>query len=120
VTGLPGIFTHAQSNVMADEMAKVGFFPSVPRKQMDGVDLTESQYADFKRISGRFFAMRLEANMDNPGWSDVPPQIKSEMMAKMLTSSRKMASIQLKIENPDLVESVARQKEQDIKDRFAR
>jgi hypothetical protein len=90
--GLSAIYEEkARNDPVEQEMLRLGFYPALPKKTIRGVTLTEQQYDDFSRISGRLVSMRLRALITSPGWPQIPDSIKHETIVKTAEQAREQA-----------------------------
>ena len=61
-------------------------------KKIRGVQLSGQQFDDYSRIAGRYTKARLDAFVNNPGFSKIPTFAKVETIHKIITTSREEAA----------------------------
>jgi hypothetical protein len=90
-----GWFGTYNQKVLADPVDEalysLGIYPGQPTRNIRGVELTDQQYDDFSRISGRMAKMRLDAMVRQPGWSSLPAGIRTEQVNSIVSKSREGA-----------------------------
>ena len=100
VAGLSAIYeTRVNTDPVPKAMLDAGVFPSLPKRQINGVDLTDEQYADYSRIAGRYLKQRLDAIVANPGFGMMPEEIRKNIMETAIKQSRQAAASLIKIQS---------------------
>lgn len=91
-------------------MLDAGYFPSYPSRKIRGVELTDQQYDDFSRISGRMAKMQLDTIVRLPGFSQLPALERLTLMRSTVESSRETARSLLMLQNPALMQQAIQSK----------
>lgn len=74
------------------ELARLQKFPAMPERKLRNVQLTDDQYDDFVRISGRVAKMRLDAFVRSPQWQTWPDHSKRDLITQIIKDSREIAT----------------------------
>lgn len=85
------------------ELLNLGIYPSKLDRQIDGVDLTAKQYDDYQRIAGRLAHYTLDQMVKIPGWADLPPYARTEVMTKAISRARDKARTYMRMAYPDIL-----------------
>lgn len=85
-------------------------YPSLPERRIRGVQLTDQQYDDYSRISGRTAKMRLNAIVNAPGYKQMPDAVKLDMITKSVTASRESAADLVMMQNPEIIDAAMKAK----------
>lgn len=89
---LTEIYTSRLENDPVDRaFLDLGYYPAPPLRRIAGVELTPQQYADYARIGGRFARMRVDAIVGLPGFAELPPGTRHEMLRNAISAARKTA-----------------------------
>lgn len=92
VPELTELYTSRLNNDPANKaFLDLGFYPAPVQRRIGGIDLTPEQHADYARISGRFAKMRVDAIVNSPGFNDLPPESRHELLRGAISGARKMA-----------------------------
>jgi hypothetical protein len=84
-------------------MLDAGYFPAMPLRKIRGVDLTDQQYDDYARISGRLAKMQLNTFVGSPGFGTLPASVRHEQIQKIVTGSRETAAAMIMMRSPDII-----------------
>lgn len=84
-------------------LLNLGYYPTALKRSIRGVQLTDQQFDDYSRMAGRMAKMRLDAIVRTPGFSDTPPAIQAEIVAKTVDSSRETARSVVMMTNPQII-----------------
>lgn len=94
--GQPTDSLSLQSNDPVDvELRQIGYRPSFPSPNIQGVPLTGPQYRDYIRVSGENSRASIENDMSLPGWADYPKEQKLRMVRSDINAARRDAADQL-------------------------
>lgn len=74
-------------------------------RKIRGVELTEPQYDDYARISGRFAKQRLDLITAMPGFAALRPEMRIDLMHKAISQSREAAASLLMMQNPEIIKA---------------
>jgi hypothetical protein len=114
VDGLSAIYeSRVNHDPVNQELNDLGLFPSQPERKIRGAALTDDQYGEFQRISGRLAKTSLDQMIGDPQWGALPEFARKEMMQNTIRSTRQAAEGYMQLSHPDLIEQaiVARQKQ---------
>jgi len=91
--GVTAIYeTRVNRDPVNQAMLQLGIYPAQPIRKIRNVDLTDQQYDDYSRISGRMTKMRLDAIVKSPDWQTWPNHIKHDVISEVIRQSREAAS----------------------------
>lgn len=97
-----------QSSLTSDPVNRAlmdsGYYPGYPAKKIRGVELTDQQYDDYARISGRMAKMMLDQIVALPGFGDFPALQRLGLMRNAVEHSRESARAVVMMQNPDLIQ----------------
>jgi hypothetical protein len=79
------------------------FFPAKIGRKIRGVELTDQQYDDLSRVAGRMAKVRIDAIVSNPGFSNAPAEVRSEILKKAINGSREAARSMIMMQNPSII-----------------
>lgn len=92
------------------EFDRLGHTPNFPMDTIRGVKLTEPQYDDYVRTSGRLAHMRLTDVVSMPGWDALPAPQRLKIMLSIVRKSRDMAATTIMLQSPDLMQKATQAK----------
>lgn len=72
-------------------------------KKIRGVELSEQQYDDYARVSGRMAKLRLNALVSNPGFATMPATMRVELIHNAISTSRESARSMVMMQNPEII-----------------
>lgn len=81
----------------------LGINPSMPDRKIRGVELTEQQYDDYCKISGRMMKERLDQLVGMKQFASTPEAAQVKAITKIIENSRETARSVLMMRNPDLL-----------------
>ena len=84
-------------------MINLGISPAQPERKIRNVDLSDSQYDDFTRISGRMTKMRLDAIVKSPDYQMWPNNIRSTVINEVIRQSREAARGVIMMKYPSII-----------------
>lgn len=91
------------------------YYPSKAQRKIMGVELTDQQYDDYARLSGKFAKTRLDSYVAIPGTNQLPPEIQIKTIKSIIDSSREQAATIVKMNNPDIIRQAYSNKVRPIK-----
>lgn len=94
----------AHHDVIVDELQTLKVFPAKAERKIRGVELTDQQYDDYARISGRFMKMQLEGLIQQPGWSNYPEFVRREIVTKTISGAREAGRTTIMMQNPEIIQ----------------
>jgi hypothetical protein len=86
------------------------YYPAKIERKVRGVDLSDQQYDDLARISGRMARMRVNAMVNSPGFAIMPRELRAEQIRQVITNSREAARSMIMMQNPDIIEQATANK----------
>jgi hypothetical protein len=98
---LPGLLAIYESRLNNDPVnqalatlsqSSLKYFPAAPQRKIRGVALTDQQYDDYVRLSGRMAHQQLELIVRMPGFAGLSDGVRHDMIAKEITKSRELAA----------------------------
>ncbi|HEV2674165.1 MAG TPA: hypothetical protein VGV37_06445 [Aliidongia sp.] len=106
-----GVYSQrVSSDPVNQALTKLNIFPSRPERKIRGVQLTEQQYDDFSRISGRMSKAQLDQFIRQPGFQSIPETAQAETIHSMLNRSREAAADWVMIHNPQIMQDAIKAK----------
>lgn len=87
----PLAVSQVTNDPVTQELMRVQFFPSKVSRQIRGVDLTEKQYDEYAKISGRRAKMTLDTMVSQPGWQAMPAHARKKVVADVFEHARDAA-----------------------------
>lgn len=81
------------------EMERIGYTPKPPMDTIRGVKLTDAQYDDYARTSGRLAHMRLEGLVQMPAWDQIPTAQRLSTVRSVVSKARDMAATQIMLQS---------------------
>ena len=98
----PIYMSSEKNNPIANEMVRLGYFPGMPTRVVNGHRLTPEQYDIYARISGEMATERLQKRIAAPGWSRMQPDDQIDAMKEIFENARAAARTRLKKQWPEL------------------
>lgn len=86
-----------------NELLDLGIYPAPPARKLNGIQLTDQQYDDFSRISGRLLKMQLDISTSQPGFDLLTPYIKAELINTAIDRSRRAATAYIKMQHQEIL-----------------
>lgn len=103
-----------QSTVKNDPVVKwlsaIEAFPAKADRQIRGVELTDQQYDDYARISGRLMKSRLDAIVNQPGIQQAPLFVQREVAKNAIEESREAARSMIMMQYPIIMQTAVNDK----------
>ena len=96
-------------------LLELKIWPSKPKRQIRGVDLTPEQYDVYQQYSGRQFHMMVTNMVNIPGWSQMPAFVRVEMITNAQRSANEMAQTATLAKYPDILQQSLKAKQDQIK-----
>lgn len=94
----------------------LGISPAQPERKIRNVDLTEQQYDDFARLSGRMTKQRLDVIVRSPDFRTWPNHIKATVITEVVRQSREAARGLMMMKNPQIVKDATAAKLEKFRD----
>lgn len=91
VWGEPGSFGPQAGDPVDQQFKTLGYTPGYPPETIRGVKLTDGEYDDYVRLSGRLAHMRLESLVEDLDWNARPGGQRLELMKHQIDVARKFA-----------------------------
>ena len=86
------------------------YYPAKIERKVRGIDLSDQQYDDLARISGRMARMRVNAMVNSPGFAIMPRELRAEQIRQVITNSREAARSMIMMQNPEIIEQATANK----------
>lgn len=77
------------------ELLKLGMAPARVERKIRNVQLTDQEYDDFQRISGRLTKQALDRVVNSPQWQTWPPHVKRDFVQQTFKAQRDTAANQV-------------------------
>jgi hypothetical protein len=84
-------------------MLNLGIFPAAVGRKIRNVELTPEQYDDWARIAGRLAKLRMNAIVQSPSFSHMPPYLQHDLIAEQLRQSREVARNMMFMKYPSIL-----------------
>jgi hypothetical protein len=109
--GLTAIYQQKLANdPTLQAMRRLGLFPAYAEPQIRGVPLTDGQYDDFVRLSGRMMKPRLDAVIAEPRFATLSPATQRDLVAATIKSAREAARTLVMMQNPMIITEATKAK----------
>jgi hypothetical protein len=90
--GLTAIWMkHINTDPVRRAMLDLGVAPAPVPRSIRNVDLTDGEYTDFARLSGRMAKLRLDAIVESADWRAWPNHVRHDVVAEVIKQSREAA-----------------------------
>lgn len=80
-----------------------GFRPAPPQPRIGGVALPPRMYDEYQATAGALTRASLESMVTAPGWGQIPPGIREQVMHSMVESARRTAGSMMQAKHPELI-----------------
>lgn len=97
-------------------LQRLEIFPAKLQRKVHGVELTEQQYDDLQRISGRLSKMTLDGVVAQPGFGQLPVYSQIEIVKSTMANTRDSAQTLFLMRNPDVLKAAQELKVKKIVD----
>lgn len=94
--------TTLKNDPVAIAMQRVKYFPSMPDRKINGVELTDKQYDYLSAVKGSRARMRMAALVQNPSMQNAPVEIQKKLMSKAFEASGDEARKATMLKYPDI------------------
>lgn len=116
VLGIPGASAIWAQEVSKDPvniaMAELGIGLAPSPKKIRNVELTDEQYDDFSRISGRAAKMRLDTIVNSAQWQNWPDHVREQVIREAVKQARESARGLMMMKYPQIMrDAVAAKRE---------
>lgn len=111
VWGQP-VLNHAYAGVYFDrlnqdptnvELQRLHIFPEKADRKIVGVELNDAQYDDYARTSGRMAKMFVDNFVRQPGYQQIPDEMKAAEIHKQIENGHSIAQERIKMQYPQIV-----------------
>jgi hypothetical protein len=97
------IYTSTEKdNPVARAMMEADFYPKMPRREVNGHDLTPEQFSKFAEMMGKRAVEELTPIVTRPSWKNLDQDNKERRIRKAYDDAREYARRQMKREYPEL------------------
>lgn len=104
VDGLSAIYeTKANNDPVYKALDDARMYPSLPERKIRGQKLSDEEYDDYVRISGKMMKIRMGAIVKQPGFAALPVETRHDMLAEAEKSSREIARSVIMMHNPQII-----------------
>lgn len=108
-----GVYAEKTSNDPVYKAFKdAGYFPAPIRKDINGYTLSEEQYFELTTKAGVLSKQLLDHTVATPGFNNLPPTVKHDMLELNIKTGRASATAELKIKYKDIPEMSVKMKKQ--------
>lgn len=90
---------------LIEEMVRLETVPSMPRRAINGVDLTPEQYSEFVALAGRPAKQALDQIVSSQSWDLMPDFAKSELIEEVVRDFRGSARELMLARHPELLDA---------------
>lgn len=73
-------------------LQRLGYYPALPQRSLKGIALSDQQYDDYVRISGRLSHYRLLPIVQTPWFNRAPPEKAHDIIRDTIEQSRRAAA----------------------------
>lgn len=105
----PGVTAIYEQKISQDPvnqaMIKLGIAPAQVKRTIRNVPLTDQQYDDFARISGRMAKQRLDVIVRSPDFATWPAHVQHDVITEVIKQSREAASGIMMMQYPTIVQA---------------
>jgi hypothetical protein len=91
-----------KENLIAKEMVRLDYFPSMPRREVNGNKLTPEQYDKYTEIAGKQAVKMLERKVALPAWARRQPDDNIKIIKDAFEDARDYARKRMKLQYPEL------------------
>lgn len=95
-------------------LMKLGMYPARPDRTIRGVELTDVQFSEYAKTSGRLAKMRLNSLIEQQGFQGMTPGLQRKMIAKIISSSRDNARNLMLMQYPEILQKALDTKKEEI------
>ena len=78
-------------------LKELNYNPSKPRKEINGIELTDDQYDRYMEISGKYAKLRLSQIVNSPAWSAISDTSKEDIIKSVIADARESARSTIKV-----------------------
>jgi hypothetical protein len=80
-----------------------GFRPAPPQPRINGVALPPKMYDQYQATAGGMTRAALESLVTSPGWGQMPPGIREQIIHSMVENARRTAGSMMQASHPELI-----------------
>jgi hypothetical protein len=90
------------------ELDRVGYYPTAPRKEIGGVKLSDNLYDTYQRTAGLLVKQALAYRINMEGWQELPDYVRYDLLRNDIATARKQArgTMQMSYSDQLLVDGV--------------
>jgi hypothetical protein len=88
---------------VVQELMSLGIFPGKAEREIRGVELNEQQYDDYQLAAGRLLYQSYSQLVNTPGWQNIAPGIRMDILNKQLAATRERARTYVMFKHPDIL-----------------
>jgi len=103
----PVYINHKKNDKLAEELVRLEYYPSLPRKKIGSVDLTPDQYDELAEKSGKVTKKILNSFIQSPKYANLPDQAKVDAVKMIIEKVRSNARKELQIKYPEITHEIA-------------
>lgn len=110
----PVYISKQRNDKVSDEVVRLRVSPSMPRRQIDGVDLTAEEYTMYSRTAGQGAKRILDLMVASPKWAGAPDFLKRELIRDTINQQRDIARVVLLANDDDLQQRIIEKQRQEL------
>lgn len=101
---ITGIYSsRIQNDPVNQELISLEMFPGRPSQTIKGVKLDPQQYEEYQTIAGRLAKSQLDGLVNTPGYMNMPPFARREIIENTIRHSRETAAGLVQMRHPELI-----------------
>jgi hypothetical protein len=86
-----------------EEIVRLKISPSMPKRKLSGVELTNEQYNEYVKLSGQQGKRILDQLVNNPAWDRIPDFEKKNLIKNIISQNRELGAQLMRSRYPDLL-----------------
>jgi hypothetical protein len=104
MSGTNAIYTREEArDPLVNALAKLDWFPGLPRRDVQGVRLTPDQYTDYAMIRGQHLRRLMDATIGAPTFNVMLPGQQLQILQKRVAEADKQALVYMQMKYPGLI-----------------
>lgn len=80
-----------------------GFRPAPPQARIGGVQIPPKMYDEYVQTAGAMTRVGLQSVVTAPGWGEIPPGIREQVVHSMVENARKTAGSMMQARHPEII-----------------
>jgi hypothetical protein len=96
---------------VADEILRLGVSPSMPERQINGVNLEPPLYAEYVKLAGQPAFRFLNSKIEHSTWRALPDFAKRAMIEQSISGFRDQARQLMVARHPELLQAIIQSKQ---------